>query len=355
MAGNYRDPLYMATLSYDSTEFRQHLAACSTPGVRTVPTTITGDLAVTASGSMVLNVAAGFAVITGNFTSNQGNYIGQNTATSTATIGTAPGTGQSRIDRVIGVVYDDGVGVQSGGSNEWKVVVVAGTAASTGSQVAPTITQNNYLELAQVLVGANVTQILSGAITDKRVVAEHPSLSGRYVDFASAQTITGAKRFSAGVARGSGPTRGYNALTAHRSTTFNLAGTSFVSPTWTTYVFNSQDTITSDNGGLAYNTLTGLITLDGAYTINGTVSIKAPSGYAAVRIVTAGGSCVYQFIYDNSTDAFGVFPHVFLPFHWTGVYTGDIHVEVAQQTNAPQPQPLNANITPCRLDVIGFA
>lgn len=352
MAGNFQNPLYLSTVSYDPTAFRQHLSACSTTGVRTAPTSTTGDLAVTASGSMVLNVAAGFAVIPGTFTTNQNSYVGQNTATSTVTIGTAPGTGQSRIDRIVAVVYDDAVGVQSGGSNEWKVIVVPGTAATTGSQVLPTITQKNFLELAQVLVGANVTQILAANITDVRAVAEHPSLSGRYVNVASSQTVTGQKRFSGKVAKGvHGPMRGYTTFNANRTSTFSLASINIVTGGWTTYVFNNVVTNITDDG-FSYNSSTGIFTLDGPYMINGVVSLDAGSGVCGVRIKTGGGSVVYQQVLATSNNPFDF---TSLPFFAALDYTGTIHVEVAQESSGTQTQPAdNAANNPCQIRVIGL-
>lgn len=124
----------------------------------------------------------GVALNSGSYVINrpsQGPYIGevQNQITSASgtpiTFTTAPGTGQSRIDIVALQVLDTAIGDASLAA---QVIVVTGTAAATGSQVAPTLPATGaVIPLAQVLIGPNVTTIVTANITDVRKSA---SVSG---------------------------------------------------------------------------------------------------------------------------------------------------------------------------------
>lgn len=114
---------------------------------------------------MSVNVAAGEAYVPGSESGGQGVYFCINDATKNLAISTAPGTGQSRIDLVVARVQDS---FYSGASDVWALAVIAGTpSASPSAPAAPA----NSITLAQVLVGANVTSITSGNITDKRYYA----------------------------------------------------------------------------------------------------------------------------------------------------------------------------------------
>jgi hypothetical protein len=124
----------------------------------------TGDLIVTASSGMVLSVSSGWAIILGTYATNQGAYIAYNDAAASVTITTANPT-LSRIDLVCVTVSDS---AYTGTTNTVAFNVVAGTPAAS-----PTVpsTPINSIALAQVAVGAGVTTISSGNITDKRVRA----------------------------------------------------------------------------------------------------------------------------------------------------------------------------------------
>jgi hypothetical protein len=124
------------------------------------------DSGVTASGGLLVSgdssgmnvkVATGMAFIEG--------IAYKSTAIETLAIGTAPGAGQSRIDTVaLKLDYTLTPIVQ--------LTVVAGSAASTGSQVAPALTPAGnvqaYLALADVAVGPSVVTITAGNVTDRR-------------------------------------------------------------------------------------------------------------------------------------------------------------------------------------------
>jgi hypothetical protein len=111
---------------------------------------------------MSVRVASGWAAIVGTTTSNMGVYTIFNDATDTLTITTADPT-NPRIDLVCATVRD---AFYSGANNDVIFQVIAGTPA--GSPVAPALPANS-VSLATVAVGAAVTQINSGDITDTRV------------------------------------------------------------------------------------------------------------------------------------------------------------------------------------------
>ena len=112
---------------------------------------------------MSVRVALGWAAIIGTIQANMGAYTVYNDATTTLTVTTADPT-NPRIDRVVVTVQD---AYYSGAFNDVIFQVVAGTPA--GSPVAPA-TPANSISLATILVGAGVTQINSGNITDTRTL-----------------------------------------------------------------------------------------------------------------------------------------------------------------------------------------
>lgn len=111
---------------------------------------------------MSVRVASGWAAIVGTTQANMGVYTVYNDATTTLTITTADPS-NPRIDRVVATVQDS---FYTGAFNDVIFQVVAGTPA--GSPVAPA-TPANSISLATIAVGAAVTQINSGDITDTRV------------------------------------------------------------------------------------------------------------------------------------------------------------------------------------------
>lgn len=121
-------------------------------------------MVVTQNGTpnMSVNVGAGVIFIEGTESSSQGMYVARALTVTNLTIATAPGAGLNRIDLVVAKVQDT---IYSGATDAWSLAVVTGTAAA--SPAAPTA-PNNALILAQVFVGALVTSIVTGNITDKR-------------------------------------------------------------------------------------------------------------------------------------------------------------------------------------------
>jgi hypothetical protein len=122
------------------------------------------SLAITAQAvpNMTVNSASGWAAIVSS-TANAGTYVAYNDATTILTITTADAS-LPRIDRVVVTVND---AAYSGSTNNVTFTVVAGTPAASPSAPA---TPSNSISLATIAVGAAVTSIVSGNITDTRVL-----------------------------------------------------------------------------------------------------------------------------------------------------------------------------------------
>jgi hypothetical protein len=127
------------------------------PGVRYG----TGDpLKVSASSGMNVTVNAGFVYVQGTVSATAGMYEGCLDTTSTLTVTTSDPT-NPRIDNVIAKFVDNGDNTSIG-----TVAIQPGTPAP--SPVAPTLPANSLL-LATIAVGAGVSSITAGNITEGRV------------------------------------------------------------------------------------------------------------------------------------------------------------------------------------------
>ncbi len=162
---------------YSAADFRQLISNMWTTGVLS-------GLAVSEQSAMNVQVAAGSAIVPS--AANEGRYLAWETAATTGvTIGAAPVTvGQSRNDLVCLFTKDPAA---SGGTagRVTVPVVVAGTAAATGSQVDPSVPAF-HLALARVTVANGTAAITNAMITDLRSFA---TLAGDYVDDAQATRL----------------------------------------------------------------------------------------------------------------------------------------------------------------------
>ena len=238
------------------------------------------SLAVSANSpaGMSVVVASGWAAIIGTTQANMGVYTVYNDASTTLTITTADPT-NPRIDRVVATVQD---AYYSGAFNDVIFQVIAGTPA--GSPVAPA-TPANSISLATVAVGAAVTQINSGNITDTRVSVTTNLPVGDLTEVAAGTGIT--------VTNGTGPipTVAIDSTVATLTGSQTLTNKSLTSPkvnlgintqTGTTYT-----TVLDDNGKL--------VTLSNAAAIAVTIPLNSSVAYpigAQINMVQLGAGQV---------------------------------------------------------------
>lgn len=223
------------------------------------------SLAVTANSpaGMSVVVASGWAAIVGTTQANMGVYTVYNDASTTLTITTANPT-NPRIDRVVATVQD---AYYTGAFNDVIFQVIAGTPA--GSPVAPAIPANS-ISLATIAVGAGVTQINTGNITDTRTTVTTNLPVG---DLTEVQAGTGIT-----VTNGTGPIPSVainTSVTADLTTAQTLTNKTLTSPkinlginaqTGTTYT-----TVLDDNGKL--------VTLSNAGSIAVTIPLNSSVAY----------------------------------------------------------------------------
>lgn len=117
---------------------------------------------------MSVDVAAGHIFIEGSRNSAQGTYHLYNDATVNVPLSASDPT-NPRIDIIYVRLRDSAYDVGFDGDDDAEIVVAEGTPAAV--PVAPTITDEDYVELAHVTVGANVSAIEDADIEDKRVAS----------------------------------------------------------------------------------------------------------------------------------------------------------------------------------------
>jgi hypothetical protein len=161
-------PVWLQTKSHPAEPVRRWLQAAvwSSTGVLG-----TGEMAVSVSSGLTVSIADGRCLIAGTENAYQGTYFCENRGAATVTLAGANPT-NPRIDLIVGRVRDS---IYSGvaASDGFALEAVTGTAAATPA--APS-TPANSIVLAQVLVGAGVTNLSAGNITDKRPLARRPGL-----------------------------------------------------------------------------------------------------------------------------------------------------------------------------------
>lgn len=171
------------------------------------------SLAVSANSpvGMSVRVASGWAAIVGTTTTNMGVYTIFNDAIDTLTITTANPT-NPRIDLVCATVRD---AFYSGANNDVIFQVIAGTPA--GSPVAPALPANS-ISLATVAVGAAVTQINTGDITDTRV-----AVTTNIPETGDISSVTAGAGLTGGGSSGAVTLAASVATNAQTGTTYTLA------------------------------------------------------------------------------------------------------------------------------------
>lgn len=132
-----------------------------------------------AGANFSVDVAAGFAAITGDDTTNQGVYICQNTAVVNVPVPTAPPSG-SEIHRIVAWVKDP-LHEGSFSDYEWTIECLDDTGSGTPAQPDSAIT------LALVTVTSSTANITGNEINNQRSTAAVLSQSSnlrmlRYVD-----------------------------------------------------------------------------------------------------------------------------------------------------------------------------
>lgn len=236
-------------IQYSATDMRQLLYA--TQGVIDAGSWLVTQRA--EGANLSVDVSAGRGVIAGTDLTNQGNYLPSTTGVvNVATPLPVPTSGNSRIDSIIAQVLD--ADQNGGGSNLFQITVVKGTAAATGSQVAPTLPATCML-LANVLVGPSAATISSGNITDQRVLSGRGLPSGR---------VTGAGSIPSGT-----PTLITSPSTDFVSGGMTAGSNGLIVPIGGIYEIKTM--------AFALMPLTGALTISAAPKVNGAGSLFPPS------------------------------------------------------------------------------
>lgn len=115
----------------------------------------------TGSPSMQVTVGSGICYVPGTQSGTQGVYACINDTNLNLTVTTAHGS-LTRIDTIVARVYDT---QYSGGTDACALEIIAGTASA--SPTAPTL-PDNCLALYNITVGAAVTSIVNGNLSDLR-------------------------------------------------------------------------------------------------------------------------------------------------------------------------------------------
>jgi hypothetical protein len=262
--------------------------------------------AVTASGSMSVSVAAGYAALIGASTSTQGTYIATNDAATSLTVPTADTT-YGRIDIVYLQVNDS---FYSGATNSVTLSYLAGSPAVSPTVPVPTGSTTYYI-LAQVAVASNATSITNANITDRRSPVLTPLT----------QSATMMSRLTANGTAATGPTFFAHATLANAP--YLLAGHTYqvnvsalflkntTSGTHTWFLgftgaagisgnFQFQDTLGSNLGGVSSSSVTsinataatGSYSAASTYGLNlvGTITVSTNNGWLSFGALGSAGT-----------------------------------------------------------------
>jgi hypothetical protein len=244
------------------------------------------SLAVTQNSPVGMSViiASGWCAIVGTTQANMGTYVGYNDAATVVAITTANPT-NPRIDLICATVND---AYYTGSTNNVVFQVIAGTPA--GSPVAPALPANS-ISLATVDVAAGALSIVTGNITDTRVL-----VTTNIPETGDITAVTAGTGLSGGGTSGSVTLAINTAVTADLTTAQTLTNKTLTTPTLTSPLINlgvttdtstGYTTVLSDNGKL--------ITLSNAGAITATIppnsSVAYPVG-AQLNFVQLGAGQV---------------------------------------------------------------
>jgi hypothetical protein len=132
---------------------------------------------------MSVDIAAGSCWVYGDYATDAKYYFAYNDGSVNVAIAAADAS-NPRIDIIIAQINDS---AYSGSTDDWELKVVTGTPA--GSPVAPT-TPSSALILATIAVGAGATTIISGNVTDSRVISEVTISQAAHIAQAGAPAAT---------------------------------------------------------------------------------------------------------------------------------------------------------------------
>jgi len=254
------------------------------------------SLAVTQNSPVGMSViiAGGWCAIVGTTQANMGTYVAYNDAATVVAITTANPT-NPRIDLICATIND---AYYTGSTNNVVFQVIAGTPAAT--PVAPSLPANS-ISLATVDVAAGALSIVTGNITDTRVL-----VTTNIPETGDISAVTAGTGLSGGGTSGSVTLSINTAVTADLTTAQTLTNKTLTSPTIngatiatstltspiinlgiTTDTSTAYTTVLSDNGKL--------ITLSNASAITATIppnsSVAYPVG-AQLNFVQLGAGQV---------------------------------------------------------------
>lgn len=154
--------------NHSAVDYRVALASSIGPGLSGVAAS--ADLKVTeksGTANMSVDVAGGGVFVASTRSAAQGTYHAYSTATINVAIAASDPT-NPRIDRILVQIRDQAQDAALT-QNDARILVVQGTPAATPA--APTITVQDYTELARVTVPAAATAISNANISDQRVAS----------------------------------------------------------------------------------------------------------------------------------------------------------------------------------------
>jgi len=238
------------------------------------------SLAVTQNSPVGMSViiASGWCAIVGTTQANMGTYVGYNDAATVVAITTANPT-NPRIDLICATVND---AYYTGSTNNVVFQVIAGTPA--GSPVAPALPANS-ISLATVDVAAGALSIVTGNITDTRVL-----VTTNIPETGDISAVTAGTGLSGGGTSGAVTLSINTAVTADLTTAQTMTNKTLTSPTINGATI-ATSTLTSPiiNLGVTTDTSTGyttvlsdngkLITLSNASAITATIPPNASVAY----------------------------------------------------------------------------